>query len=102
MRLRAVLRERAYCDFSCSVLVAVLRRVVFMEGAFRETFRGAGRGTLRQEWQGAALWNTRRAEALSRQRSPSIVAAQVLPQALKAPDHVQLPVGEMLEKAVGQ
>jgi hypothetical protein len=32
---------------------------------------------------------------------PDEVTAQALPKALKAPDHVQLPIRKMLEEAVG-
>ena len=42
----------------------------------------------------------RRNQALAFQLPPFMVAAQILPEALQAPDHVQLPVGKMLEEAV--
>src|ERR1700730_946876 len=40
-------------------------------------------------------------KALSRQRFPGHITTYVLPQALKAPNHVQLPVREMFEEAIG-
>src|SRR5260370_976164 len=42
----------------------------------------------------------RRRKPLAGNRSPNVVAAQGLPEALQPPDHVQLPVGKMLQKAV--
>ena len=47
------------------------------------------------------LRRSRSAKSLTLERLPRHVAPRVLPQALKPPDHVQLPVGEMLEEAVG-
>src|SRR5712692_289153 len=41
-----------------------------------------------------------RLNAFTFQRTPSVVAAEVLPEALQPPDHMQLPIGKMLEEAV--
>src|SRR5258708_14102865 len=38
--------------------------------------------------------------ALSLQRSPGQVASQILPEALQAPDHMQLPVRKMFQEAI--
>ena len=47
------------------------------------------------------LSGTRRLKSLSLEWSPDVVTTQVLPETLKAPDHVQLAIGKMLQKAVG-
>src|ERR1700692_1860140 len=46
------------------------------------------------------LWCSYGAKSLALERFPRHVAPHVLPQALKPPDHVQLPVREMFEEAV--
>src|ERR1700730_3715317 len=45
-------------------------------------------------------WCSYRAKSLALKRFPRHVAPHVLPQALKPPDHVQLPVREMFEETV--
>ena len=42
----------------------------------------------------------RRLQTLALQGAPSHIAAKILPQSLKAPDHVKLPIRKVLQKAV--
>src|ERR1700746_3122056 len=48
----------------------------------------------------SARVRTRGLDSLSLWRSPGQVASQILPEAVQSPDHMQLPVRKMLQKAI--